>query len=250
VTARPHVRVSAEVRFGRYQDVLADVECDLLLGDYPYGERTHTWSRIVNERQEDNCERTAIDYAHWTPSDVDALVASWASRTSCWMVSMTSHDLVTSYLEAYERHGLYAFPPLGILITGMGVRMGADGPASWTLHLMVARQKRKMQGSKIWRSLPGGYTGPATPGMAGGRGKPAWLIEALVRDYSDPGMTVCDPCAGWGSTLIAARKRGRNAIGAEMDRDAFEIADRTLRGEEARPRKEQPGLFDTPTEAA
>jgi hypothetical protein len=209
--------VTAEIRHGRYQDVLADVECDTVIVDPPYGQRTHEWSRIVNNRQADDCEREPIDYAHWTSYDVSAFVSRWAS-SRCWIVAMTSHDLV----------------PLC---------MGADGPASWTLHLMVARRKRKMQGSKVWRSLPGGYTGPATPGMAGGRGKPAWLIEALVRDYSDPGMTVCDPCAGWGSTLIAARKLGRNAIGAEMDREAYEIAERTLRGEEARPRVEQPSLF-------
>jgi hypothetical protein len=234
--------VTAEIRHGRYQDVLADVECDTVIVDPPYGQRTHEWSRIVNNRQADDCEREPIDYAHWTSYDVSAFVSRWAS-SRCWIVAMTSHDLVPLWMEAFDKNDLYSFPPLGILISGMGVRMGADGPASWTLHLMVARRKRKMQGSKVWRSLPGGYTGPATPGMAGGRGKPAWLIEALVRDYSDPGMTVCDPCAGWGSTLIAARKLGRNAIGAEMDREAYEIAERTLRGEEARPRVEQPSLF-------
>ena len=39
-------------------------------------------------------------------------------------------------------------------------------------------------------------------------------------------------------------KQSRHAIGAEMDRDAFEIARRTLAGDEARPTIEQPSLFD------
>lgn len=237
-----------EVRLGRWEEVLDGVECDLLLTDPPYGERTHTWSRIVNKRQADDCHRTAIDYAHWTPDDVNAFVSSWAPRTRCWFVALTSHDLVPHWMSAYDDAGLYSFPPLGIVVTGMGVRMGADGPASWTLHLCVARRKAKKlhcgPGNAIWRSLPGGYTGPASPDMAGGRGKPPWLCEALVRDYSDPGMTVADPCAGWGSFLSAAVRMGRGAIGAELDPVAHEIAARAVRGERARPVPHQQDLID------
>lgn len=238
--------VTTEIRFGRYQDVLADVTCDTVIVDPPYGAKVH--EAVNDENAEANGYTTPIAYAHWTPRDVEQFVDSWAPRTRCWIVAMTSHDLVPHWISSYEVNGLYAFAPVNAVISGMGVRQLRDGPASWVIHIVVARRRAKklttVPGAKpLWRSLPGGYTGPATPGMAGGRGKPAWLIEALVRDYSDPGMTVCDPCAGWGSTLIAARRLGRNAIGAEMDREAFEIADRTLRGEEARPRAHQPSLF-------
>lgn len=244
------VTAAPDLRHGRWQDVLADVTCDAVITDTPYGQRTHEWSRIVNHRQADDSVRTAIDYPHWTAADVDAFVSSWAPRTACWIVAMTSHDLVPAWMTSYDAAGLYSFPPLGIVVSGMGVRMGADGPASWTLHLCVARQKRKMAGSAVWRSLPGGYTGAASPTMAGGRGKPSWLVEALVRDYSDPGMLVCDPCAGWGSTLVAAQMLGRRAIGAEVDPDAYAIAARRVRGDEARPSVHQPGLFDAGTAEA
>lgn len=52
---------------------------------------------------------------------------------------------------------------------------------------------------------------------SGGRGKPEWLMRALVRDYSMPSDLVCDPLAGWGSTLRAALNEGRRAVGAELD---------------------------------
>lgn len=58
----------------------------------------------------------------------------------------------------------------------------------------------------------------ATPAdRSGGRGKPQWLMRALVQDYSLPGDLVCDPLAGWGSTLRAALDTGRRAIGGEID---------------------------------
>ena len=53
-------------------------------------------------------------------------------------------------------------------------------------------------------------------------------MNALVRDYSRPGDLVCDPFAGWGSTLAAAVANGRRAIGAEMDAAAHAEAVRRL----------------------
>lgn len=50
-----------------------------------------------------------------------------------------------------------------------------------------------------------------------GRGKPEWLMRALVRDYSRAGDLVCDPLAGYGTTLHAAIAEGRRAIGSERD---------------------------------
>lgn len=253
--------MSAAVRLGRWQDVLADVEPHTVIVDAPYSERTHKGALSSDANLPTGNARTDITYAWWTETDIGGFVSSWAPRTSCWLVSITDTDLAPLWRAAYEDAGLYAFPPVGIVISGMGVRVLADGPASWTLHLCVAR-KRKIGMStapgsegKIWRSLPGGYTGPATPDMAGGRGKPRWLLDALVRDYSDPGMLICDPCSGWGSTLVAARNAGRNAIGAEMDPAAFERCQHALSGDmaayaRAAPKREReadpdrPGLFD------
>jgi len=54
--------------------------------------------------------------------------------------------------------------------------------------------------------------------------KPLALLEMLVKACSPEGGTVLDPCCGSGTTLVAARKLGRAAIGWDTNPDAVEIA--------------------------
>lgn len=71
---------------------------------------------------------------------------------------------------------------------------------------------------------------PQEPERASGRGKPEWLMRALVRHYTSVGDLVCDPFAGYGSTLRAARAEQRRAIGSEISEDVARLAnDRDLR---------------------
>lgn len=80
--------------------------------------------------------------------------------------------------------------------------------------------------------------------------KPLALMRRIVEDFTDPDDLICDPFAGSGTTGVACIRLGRRFIGWEKDPAYFEIACRRLRGDEAKPRKEQPSLFDSPTEAA
>lgn len=249
--------MTAEVRHGRWQDVLADVRAGSVITDPPYGARTHA-ADPASTGVGGTTYTTPIAFAHWTPADVSEFVASWAPRTDRWIVAQTSHDLIPAWEASFADAGWYSFAPLAVVISGMGVRVLADGPASWTIHLMVARRRTARLGSdpdRIWRSLPGGYAGPAAATMAGGRGKPAWLLDALVRDYSDPGHVVVDPFAGWARRSWPRATLTGVAIGAEMDPDAHARCEAALSGDMAAyarlaPAKERkadpdrPGLFD------
>lgn len=208
MTALAATTPTIDLRLGRWQDVLADVECDLLLTDPPYGERTH---RGNSERIE-GMGRSALSYDAWSPDNVREFVASWAPRCRGWFASMTSDDLVPVWREAYAAAGLYDFAPVPVL--QHRPRLSGDGPGSGTIYLMVARPRSSAFMS--WGSLPCWYEAPIDrAGHIGG--KPLGLVQALVRDYSRRGDLVCDPCAGFATTLIAAAAEGRSAVGAEID---------------------------------
>lgn len=59
--------------------------------------------------------------------------------------------------------------------------------------------------------------------------KPVALMEYWIRNSTDPGDLVIDPFMGSGSTICAAMKSGRRAIGIEQDPEWFEVACRRLR---------------------
>lgn len=51
--------------------------------------------------------------------------------------------------------------------------------------------------------------------------KPINLLKKLITYFTDPGDVVIDPCAGSGSTLVAALKLDRNSYGFEIKKDFY-----------------------------
>ena len=223
-----------DLRLGRWEDVLADVECDVLICDPPYSERTHdghfagcsdkkdAWAARTG-RDDKRRRRRAITYASWTADDVARFVASWSPRTRGWMVCLTSHDLCEAYSSAFAAAGRYCFAPLPFVEPGKCPRLSGDGPASWTCWIMVARPSSREY--QRWGSLDGAYVFPKGTveqirGVVGG--KPVALMRAIVRDYSRPGDLICDPTAGLATTGVAALTMGRRFVGSECDPETYE----------------------------
>lgn len=220
--------MTIDLRLGRWQDVLADVECDALITDPPYSERTHA-SHSPRTDVLTACERDArwaakggkrrkIDYTSWSAEDVSAFVSHWSPRTTGWFVAITDHILAPEWERSLSAAGRYVFAPLQFVAPGSRVRLSGDGPALWSVTIVVARPKTRA--FQRWGSLPGAYVLPPgesdkEQGVIGC--KPLWLMRALVRDYSRPGSVICDPCSGGATTLVAARLEGRRSVGAEMD---------------------------------
>ncbi len=203
------------IRLGKWQDTLQGETCDALICDPPYSAMTHEKSAPNRAREDDPRCGLQPQYDPFCASDVLALVESWGARCRGWMVCLADSNLIAAYQSAYRAVGRYSFAPVPCVISGMSIRLGGDGPSSWTVYAMVSRPKSKEFAT--WGTLPGAYTGKRTSDASGGRGKPVWLMRALVRDYSRRGDVVIDPFAGWGSTILAAQGLDRVGLGSEMD---------------------------------
>ncbi len=213
----------SSIEFGRWQDTLSSTTCDALICDPPYGQRTHQANQELNDKFSSNGSRRDISYDSWTADDVSEFVSSWSPRVKSWMACMTSHDLIPAYEQAFREAERYCFAPVPIV--QHRVRLAGDGPSSSAVYLMVSRPKeRRFLG---WGSLPGWYHSHAErDGRIGG--KPMSLMSEIIRDYSREGDVVCDPCAGFGTTLVAAHRGRRIAVGSEVDPDTYQHAARRL----------------------
>ena len=220
-----------QLRLGRWQDTLGAGELfDVLISDPPYSATTHNGHNSA-EDSADACMRRGISYAWFTPADVEEFVVTLSPCVRGWFVIFTDDELAPVWKAELWRSGRYVFAPLPFVERGSRVRRRGDGPSCWTNWIIVARPRnREFAG---WGTLDGAYVAPPgtrerikVPGL--GRSlvghKSQWVMRSLVRDYSSPGDCIIDPCAGGGSTLIAAEAEGRMAVGIEMDEQSYEVA--------------------------
>ncbi len=180
--------------------------------------------------------RRDIDYAAFTPKDVDLTVELWQPLCSGWCVSITDHILAPVWARDFEYQGLYDFAPLPLVETGSRVRMSGDGPSGWTCWVVPARPRTAEFAH--WGTLPGAYIQPGERKInsRGGSqrvmgGKPLKSMCAIVRDYSREGDLIVDPFCGGGTTIQAAKKLGRRGIGIDSDLEHCMIAAGILREE-------------------
>lgn len=87
---------------------------------------------------------------------------------------------------------------------------------------MIAKEDHAKWFRAIWADVPGASTATHPAPF------PLELANRLVRMFSFTGDTVLDPFAGTGTTLLAAVKNDRKAIGVEVDPEYFKLAKKRL----------------------
>jgi site-specific DNA-methyltransferase (adenine-specific) len=237
-----------DLRLGRWEDVLADVErVDAVITDPPFSLRQHAGyvsgsdmteasrRRLEGVKRRNRAEGRpqysgtvrpgGVPYA---PLDKDAVarsVCAWLCWEPAWILTFGDHITQAWWRMHLEAAKWYTFAPVVWVKADPSPRFQGDGPASACEYITVSRPRRKT----TCGSLPGYYfgniakaNGPEGKIVTGQ--KPLWLMRAIIRDYTKPGDVVCDPYAGGGTTLLAAAIEGRSAIGAEMDEETHEKA--------------------------
>lgn len=224
---------------------------DALIVDAPYSERTHSghddgvsspemmrnFSTLTGGQAKDRryalkkaerglTHRRTLSYGAWSPDDVESFMKTWTPLVRGWIVSLTDDVLFPVWRSVAKSLKRQTFQDVPALIRGMSVRLTGDGPSSWCVHTAVSRPRTKAMAS--WGTLDGGYSGPSEKQSVVG-GKPLWLMESLVRDYTRPGDLVVDPTCGAGTTILAAKLLGRRFIGGDIDASHVEIARERLR---------------------
>lgn len=230
--------MSADLRLGKWQEVLRDVEMvDAVITDPPFSERTDGGYRsgsdpggLTPRRQRSRArgmprQRNEMPYAPIDAGYVAEFVAAWVPRVRHWFVIFGDHVSARWWTDAFDTAGLLTFAPVPWVKPDGCPRFMADGPANSCEWITVARHRRL---PVVRESRPGFYCTPiARDGLITG-GKPIDLMRAVVRDYTRPGDLIAEPHAGSGTTLIAAAIEGRRCVAAEMDPATHAVASRRI----------------------
>jgi site-specific DNA-methyltransferase (adenine-specific) len=184
-----------------------------------------------------------LGFGHLTPA-LMLRIAWYASRVRRWSVVFTDIESVSTWIAAMRLHGVEYVRTVP-WVRWSQPQLSGDRPPTGAEAICIFHAPRANQGGgKMRWNGPGGRVAyrsedASTEDVARAeylakslRGKdkyscekPLDLMLALVSDYSEPGETVFDPCAGMGTTLLAARLLGREAFGLELTAAVAEAAD-------------------------
>lgn len=205
------------LRCGDWRDVLPDVECDVMITDPPFSERTEKGFRGGNSLdQKDRIKYGSIDEEY-----ISSFCDFWAPRVGFFAVVFSDHVLQPAWERHFLRCGMYVFPPVPWCKKDAPPRFLGDGPSSSCEWITVARKRLVLPKARVgsrrgWYATNISRAAKSNTQVLVGQ-KPDTLMQALIRDYTIAGDLVCDPHAGSGSTAIACESLGRRFVGAEID---------------------------------
>lgn len=223
---------------------LGDKSIGVAITDPPYGAHVH--GNFKCDRPRNNLPvREAITFVPLSAEDRKTAALQLARVVRRWIVVFTCD---------YEIGAWQAD------MSAEYVRQGAWIKSDKTPQMSGDRPSAGLENLLLWHGLPrtgrmhwngGGhsmiYVGAAQEwkGTDNLRShptqKPLWLMESLIRDFTDFGELVCDPFAGSGTTGVACKRLGRRFIGWERNPKYHAIAEKRIRDTQ-----EQLGIFRGP----
>lgn len=222
---------------------LAEFSVDHVITDPPYDDRTQANGRKLTHKG------PVVMSPAFSPMNETRRNrwAAWIARVTRGVaVVFSDHESSMLWANDLERYGMEH------LRCGLWVRTGdkelteqrprqsgapqftGDRPAAGHEVLVICRARGR---GYRWRGggKPATYTAPVVRGAERYHEtqKPVSLMREILTDFVAPGELVCDPFAGAGTTLVAAKNLGMPAFGIELDGKYADYAQRRAAAAEA-----------------
>lgn len=187
---------------------------DHVITDPPFSGYTHGNAKSNRGKGYGN---EAIDF-----EAIDFLLTLLGPQVRRWFVA----TMDWRHIAQLERqpNEFWEFVRFGVWVkTNPMPQISADRPANgWDGICYLHRRTIR----KAWHGggEHGNWIGPVITNGDHPTGKPEAMISRIVRQFTDEGETILDPFAGSGTTLVAAKRLGRKAIGIELSEQYCEVA--------------------------
>jgi site-specific DNA-methyltransferase (adenine-specific) len=223
----------------------AALGADVMITDPPYSPHVHS-AAISAGTGGAGVRKRDLGFGHLTPA-LMTRIAEYAAQVRRWSVVFTDVESVHLWIDAMRAQGVEYVRTVP-WVRWSQPQMSGDRPPTGCECVCIFHAPRANQGGgKMRWNGPGNRIAYRSEDVDAeelarseylakslrGRDKyscekPLDLMLALVSDYSDPGETVFDPCAGMGTTALAAALLGREAFAIERVEDVATSAARRL----------------------
>lgn len=213
---------------------LADKSVDHVICDPPYMEHTHTKQRSGGPNsggkktfaEADYCHDRDLGFEHLSIEAMAHVAAEMVRVSRRWVVVFSDDDGAYWWKQHLVAAGSIWKRTAVWIKRGAAPQFTGDRPGQGHEYIVCAHV-----GKSRWNG--GGKLGIYDATIARGdrlhtTQKPLDMMEAIVRDFTDPGDLILDPYAGSGTTLLAAKRLGRSALGMEMNAEYARIAQRRI----------------------
>lgn len=195
---------------------------DAFIVDPPYGIDFQSNRRVVSKKM----SKIANDIE--VPVDWIPYAYSLLKDTGC-MFCFCRFDTENTFIEAMKKAGFFIKSEViwFKMTHGSGDLEGAYAPS----HENAIFATKTKSGFSFPYSRPEDvYDFKKVPSNAlvHPNEKPLALMSRIVMDLTRPGMLVVDPYCGSGTTLLACKNAGRNAIGCEITKEYYDVAYKKL----------------------
>lgn len=213
---------------GDCREILPTLEpVDHVITDPPYEAEAHTLAR--RQRSEGVVGVLAIEFDPMS-TDTRAVVGREITRLARrWILVFCQVEAAMLWRESlvgarYLRTQVWVKPDSAPQFTGDRPAMGYESIV--TCYAGTGKTRWNGGGKRgVYEHMVGVSGGGRNPHPTM---KPESLMNELVRLFTDPSETILDTFAGSGTTLVAAKRLGRKAIGIELNEAYCEIAAKRL----------------------